>query len=414
MFEGRYGKIILIGIYISVFVNSIILAKSPAEIYIGYIVFALLLPGFFMRYGLPKWTVVFFLLLIVDIFNVLLGNNDFASFLKIFIGLFASYLFYYYVIVEAKFDVEKLFQYYLKGAYIISIIGMVQFISFQIGFKPGYDYTWLLNKGGLVLGGNFGIRVNALYAEPTYYGAFISAAFFVAAYNIFSRKNYYYKRYQSILVMVVYILTFSGVGYVGILLSAVLLFYNFGLIRYLLLAVPMGIGIFNFMYENSLEFRLRYDSTISVFSTGQFSITDTHGSAINLYNNYHIATENFKSNFLFGTGLGSHSIAAEKYSITKNIKISGFEWNYKDANSMFLRIMSETGLFGLILFMWLYFKHFIRRPIEDSNNPHWLIANAIFVLITLNLLRQGHYFLNGFPFFVWMYYYNYLNYKKTQ
>ena len=34
---------------------------------------------------------------------------------------------------------------------------------------------------------------------------------------------------------------------------------------------------------------------------------------------------------------------------------------------------------------------------------------AIFLL---NLFRQGHYFLNGFPFFVIMYYYNWASYRN--
>lgn len=413
MFEGKYGKLILIGIYVTVFLNTIVLAKEPAEIYIGYVMYLLLLPAFFFRYGLPKWTLLFLVLLVTGFLNIFYGNAELGQFLKIFIGLFVSYLFYYYVVLESNYDVEKLFRYYLKGAYIVSIIGLVQFISFQIGFKPGYDYVWLLNKGGYSTGGNFGIRVNSIIGEPTHYGALISAAFFIALYDLISLKKFYYKKHQSILVIIVYILSFSGVGYIGMILSMALLLFNFGLIRYILLAIPLSIVIFNFMYNNSLEFRLRLDSTVAIFSTGQFAVGATHGSSIILYNNFHIAVENFKSNFLFGSGLGSHPIAAEKYSLTKDISVFGFELNYQDANSMFIRLMSETGLFGLIIFLWILFRFFLRKPLEGESH-HWLIANAIFVLITLNLLRQGHYFLNGFPFFIWMYYYNYLSYKKLK
>jgi hypothetical protein len=32
-------------------------------------------------------------------------------------------------------------------------------------------------------------------------------------------------------------------------------------------------------------------------------------------------------------------------------------------------------------------------------------------MILLNMFRQGHYFLNGFPFFVILYYYNSVSYK---
>lgn len=415
MFEGKVNKIIIIGIYISIFVNSIVLFTSPFEFYIGYLVFIPLLPVFFFRHGLPKHLFyIFSFLFVTGLINVFWGNNTFPLFLKVFIGLFFAYLFYYYVFVEFKFNIDKLFKYYLFGAYLISIIGLFQFVSFQIGFKPGYDYTWFMNKGGIMVpGGNFGIRIAAIFGEPTYFGAFISTAFFIAFYDLFTYKNpYYYSKIQSLLVIIVYFLNFSGLGYLGIMLTMLLLFINYGLIRYLLIAAPIILVIFSYIYNNVSEFRLRVDSTIEIFSTGQFSIGRTHGSTIVLYNNYHIATENFKSNFLFGTGLGSHPIAAEKHSITKDISTPGFNLNFSDANSMFLRILSETGLFGITLFFWILIKCYIRKPATNNYSYHWLISNGIFILIFLNLSRQGHYFLNGFPFYVWLYIYNYVDYKK--
>ncbi|HRH11298.1 MAG TPA: hypothetical protein PLU73_07270, partial [Bacteroidia bacterium] len=57
------------------------------------------------------------------------------------------------------------------------------------------------------------------------------------------------------------------------------------------------------------------------------------------------------------------------------------------------------------------FKGYIVRDPERPSN-HWLISNAILVMILLNLFRQGHYFLNGFPFFVLLYLYNKIAYEK--
>ncbi|MCB0410712.1 MAG: hypothetical protein KDD29_10870, partial [Flavobacteriales bacterium] len=130
-----------------------------------------------------------------------------------------------------------------------------------------------------------------------------------------------------------------------------------------------------------------------------------------LYNNYIIATKNFKENPLFGTGLGSHPIAFEKYSIAKHIKVHGFNLNSADANSMLLRLISETGLFGVIIMFYIIIKFYIKRDEEYETN-HWLISNGILIMILLNLFRQGHYFLNGFPFFVLLYVYNYFDYQK--
>ena len=120
--------------------------------------------------------------------------------------------------------------------------------------------------------------------------------------------------------------------------------------------------------------------------------------------------ENFKSNFMFGSGIGSHPVAFDKYSLAKGIKVYGFNLNGADANSMLLRLISETGLFGVILFLTIIIKCYVKRD-ENHDTYHWIVSNSILVMILLNLFRQGHYFLNGFPFFVILYYFNSISYK---
>ncbi len=404
---------IVVAIYISVFINSIVFFKSPFEFYLGYLIYIVLLPVFAVRYtGNRNLIIIFSVLLASGMFGVLTGNNTAALFFKVYTGLVLSYLFYDYVIKEFNFDIEQLFKWYLYGCYIAAVIGLVQFISFQIGFSPGYNYKWLLNKWGVITGGNFGIRVNSVFGEPTYLGAVLSASFFVSVYNMFQKETYYLSRVQSLCIIICYILSFSGLGQVGILLTFVFLAINFGLVRYLIVAVPVGILLFNLLYSSSNDFRNRYDSLLYLFqSEGKFELGKTHGSSFILYNNYHVATENFKSNFFFGTGIGSHPIAFEKYSIAKHIGVYGFNLNSADANSMFLRLVSETGLFGVIIFFVIIIKCYIKRD-EEHDTYHWLVSNGFLVMILLNLFRQGHYFLNGFPFFVLLYIYNSYSYQE--
>jgi hypothetical protein len=40
------------------------------------------------------------------------------------------------------------------------------------------------------------------------------------------------------------------------------------------------------------------------------------------------------------------------------------------------------------------------------------VGSAVLVIIILYLLRQGNYFINGFPIFMWIYYYNYVDFKN--
>jgi hypothetical protein len=260
------------------------------------------------------------------------------------------------------------------------------------------------------VGGNFGIRVNSIFGEPTHLGAVMSSAFFISLYNVLRKETYYLTRFQSSVIILVYILSFSGLGQTGIFLAMLLLAINFGFFRYILVFVPVGIILFYVFYNNSKDFRERYDSTIQLFTSGKFVLGKTHGSSFILYNNYRVALKNFQSNFVFGSGLGSHPVAFEKHSLAKDFKVFGFNLNSADANSMFLRLISETGLFGVTVFLFIIFKFYVRRN-EDYDSYHWLVSNAILLMLLLNLLRQGHYFLNGFPFFVMLYCYNYSSYQ---
>lgn len=409
---NRIDMLLVFGIYVSVFVNSIVLFQSPFEFYIGYLVYLVLLPVFIRRHDSNRYLVgIFTILFIVGLINIFQSNNTPALFFKVYTGLLLSYFFYDYVIKEFDFDLDKLINWYMKGAYFVSIIGLIQFISYLIKFTPGYDYSWILNKGGFVGGGNFGIRVNSIFAEPTYLASTLSSAFFISVYNITRKETVYISKIQSIVIIIVYILSFSGLAQAGILLTVLFLLISFGFIRYLIVMIPLAIFLFNILYNNVGEFRERYDGIVSLFGGGEFKLGKTHGSSFILYNNYRVTLENFKGNFAFGSGIGSHPVAFEKYSIAKNIKVVGFSNNSADANSMLLRLFSETGLFGVSIFLFIIFKFYVGRD-DNIQTNHWLISNAILVMILLNLFRQGHYFLNGFPFFVLMYVYNHFNYKQ--
>lgn len=414
MFDGLLNRIVIFFIYVSIFINSYVFTREPVEIYFGYLVFFILLPVFAFKHRIPGYFVsIFFILFLAGILNIFLGHNTFPQFLKIFLGVFFSYLFYYYVLVQYEYNVEKLFQFYLKGCYIVAIIGVIQFVSFLIQFTPGYDFRWIFNKWGVPTGGNFGIRINSVFGEPTYFGSCVSAGAFVSLYNLIAKQPYYLSRFQSAIILLTYMFTFSGLAYIGIFSAIIILLINFGFVRYVLFFVPLLFSVFFYLYHNVSEFRERYDSTIAIFQTGEFTIGKTHGSSIILYNNYKVAMENFSTNFLLGTGLGSHPTAFDKYSITKDISVYGFNLNNQDANSMLLRLISETGLFGTLLIIGIALKNFVRRNSEYGVPEYfWLVSGGILTMIIANLWRQGHYFLNGFPFFIWLYYFNKVNYNK--
>jgi hypothetical protein len=383
-----------------------VLFKSPFEFYIGYLVY-LILPYLFARYGAPSLSLIVFpFLFFLGVLYVQLGLNTYGQLLKVTIGFFLSVSFFEIVFKVFDGKAPDIFKFYMRCAAVISVIGLIQVVSVRIGFSPGYDYRWLLNKWGVIAAEGRGIRMNSLFSEPSYYASTMAPAFFIALYNLFNRTNtIFISLKQSIFILLAYPLTQSGVAMFGISLSILILLINSGFLRYGLFVVPIGWVLFNFGYENNLEFKSRIDSTFEIYDTGNVYSYEIHGSSFVLYNHTHIATENFKENPIFGTGLGSHETAFNRFSLTKNDGVVDIEFNKADANSMALRLMSETGIVGLVFFAVIVFSNWLGKN-ASVNNEYWLINNACLLIIILQLLRQGNYYYCGFPFFIWMYYYS--------
>jgi len=396
-------RFITISIFATLFISSYVFFKVPFEGYLSYVVMLFLFPFFIVRFGIPKIPVMLFLpLLITGIIYVESGDNTYALFFKIFIGFFSSVLFYNYVFRQYDFNIKELFGYYMIGALIVSAIGLVQLVSFRVGFTPGYDYSFILNKWGLSYGG-LGIRINSIFSEPSYFAAVIGPAFFICVSNLFRKDKLFLTKKQGFVVIVAYLLSFSSLGIIGIFMTVLLLLLNFGFFRYAIVFVPTFYFGFNYAYDNIPEFRDRFDGTFDIFSA-QGANTDVHGSSFVLYNNYQIAVKNFEKNPLFGTGLGSHPIAFDRYSLTLQTGVLQIDFNKADANSMFLRLLSETGLYGTIFIIFYLIRFYLGRK-RSVDDELWVISNATLLIILLFLFRQGHYFLNGFPFFLWLYYY---------
>jgi hypothetical protein len=403
-------------IFTSVFVSSIVFFASPFEGYLHYFIFLLLLPFFISRYGLPKTPFQIILFpLFAGVFQVLMGNNEWFLFFKIFLGVLLSTTFYYYVIQYYDLDIEKMFGLYLKWAYWTAIITLVQYVSFRLNFVQGYNFHWLLNKGGNVVGAE-NIRLSSIYVEPSQLGIMLAPAAFVSLINMLRKQNYEYKNYQNYIILIAIYLSKSSTGYIGIFLVVLIIGLNLGYISYLFLFVFIGlIGAYG-LYNTVDEFKSRIDAALGLWVDHDFDIKNVNTSSFVQYNNAHIAYNNFKEHPLFGTGIGSHPVAFEKYSYTRSIvKIKGFDNNKADANSLFLRLMSETGLMGMIFIIMIVLKCFVGN--DGIDNKYWIISGSILIIILLYLLRQGNYFLNGFPFFVWLYYYNkkaYLEEKENR
>lgn len=66
----------IVAIYITIFIRSIVFFQKPFEGYLSYIVFAIFFPVFIVRYGVPRYPILFFIpLLISGIAYITIGMN---------------------------------------------------------------------------------------------------------------------------------------------------------------------------------------------------------------------------------------------------------------------------------------------------------------------------------------------------
>lgn len=404
------------------------------EFYITYIPIIILLFFFIAKYRFPR-EVLFILipLLFAGLINILIDNNTYGNFFKIFVNVAVNIIFYRYVMEYYEYDVNKMFKMYLAGSYFVAILGLIQVFSFVINFHPGYYWGDFLplNKWNWHGGGLFGIRLNSTFSEPSYFGSSIAPAFFIALYELISKRKIFLTRIKCIVIIIAYLLTFSSLAYIGIFVTILLLALNFGALRYFFIAIPVAFVMFNFAYRNVGDFKARIDGMNALFLDGIIEselsgdmslgvrmgkvgkvLQRVHGSSFVLYNNMHVAVQNFKQNPMLGSGLGSHELAFEKYNL--NDMMGGiYEFNAPDANSMFLRILSEVGLMGILFVFIFIFRFYVSKSLgTEEDETYWLISNAILVIIATQLLRQGNYTYNGFIMFVWMYYFNRISYNS--
>ena len=239
--------------------------------------------------------------------------------------------------------------------------------------------------------------------EPTHFAISMTPALFVSLTAIFNKNYFCLSKLSGILIITSVLLTFSTVAYIAILISLVFIFSKIWKLKYLLI-----IPVFIFCaYTYIPEIRLRVTDTLNLIN-GSKKAVELNLSTYALASNAFVAGKSFFDNPLFGHGLGSHPVS---YNDLLRSGASGGFWrnnsvilNREDAGSLFLRLLSETGLFGILLVIYFIFKYRIKNT---NNKTLQIISNAIFIMFTMQLLRQGHYFYNGLFFFVWLYYFAY-------
>jgi hypothetical protein len=381
------------------------------DIFYYYFIVILLLPIFYLKYKTFSSGIllVFSYLLAVGVFNVFVGNNTADQFVKVWGSTFAMYVFYFLVIKFYHYDLKKIFSIYVKGAFWVCVLGLFQIFSFEFGLEWGYNYSWVGLEGVRYYAGTtdglFGLYpIHSIYGEPAHFGCGIAPAAFVALNNIFKGQNYFISKYQSAIILIAMIFSTASSAYFALFIGIiVLLFSTSNFISFALISISAPY-FFYYLYYNNIKFQSRLDAVLALLqdeSSLKVALMASTGSVRILFNNTIIAFRNFSDHFFFGTGLGSHATAYFKYSVIPYWH-EDYGLNYNDANSLFNRLLSETGFIGMAFIVYFLIKFRVK---SSQNIEYWLINKGSLLIILTYLLRQGHYFTYAFPLFVLFYYF---------
>lgn len=394
--------------------SAVTLEKTHFEFYTYYVIFAVFLVLYSFR--LPRLVsktgslLVWMALLGLNFVNASFLHYSLFLVLKQALGISLTGLAFYLILQINNWDYKKLFTYYLNMSVIVSVIGIVQQLGSLLNLEEVYDFSWFLNRWWLSYTYAGLLRINSVASEPSHLAILLAPAMFVAVRNIFFAKPVFVSRGKALVIIATYLMTFSAVGFFGMLASALFILYRkryFSLRRgkaillAMILAPAIG-GISYGVYLNVPDIKERVDDTVAVMQ-GKMYIERSQLSTYALITNLYVSLHTLKAHPLLGTGLGTH---IENYfrfisAITpRDVAIV----NAQDANSLLLRLMSETGLFGLALGLWFLGKYFVSSSEQVGEDEAGIINNAIFVMILLRLLRFGHYFSGGAPLFYLFYY----------
>lgn len=340
---------------------------------------------------------------LLSFLNIFLGNDSVPYLLKAVLGFIFNGVVYYMLFRLNNNKVDKLFRIYMQIACVVALIGIFQEISYLAGFEGGYDYRFFIPRTVPPNVQSGILSVTSIMQEPAHFGAVMAPAMFVSILNIIQKKKHFISKKMSCLIITSILLSFSLVAYIGIAIAFILIMLNYR--RAILIctsAIVLFVSAF-VSYRYLPAIKMRAEQTVAVIN-GNIPLETANLSTFAFCSNGLVALRSFMNNPLFGAGLGSHPLSYDKYvpQIANRNLIRNPSLNREDANSLFFRLISETGLLGVLLFFYFIFRFYVSK---GRDGYYWIISNSIACLLVLNLLRQGNYFYNGFIFFVWAYYF---------
>ena len=342
---------------------------------------------------LPRsFLLAFLILTTTSAINLLLGNTTFGLMIPQVIGILAVSTAWYSLMVYNRYNIRGVYQGYLVFATLAAGVGIGEEI-YHLG-------AFFFNSQGLP---EELVRVSSVLPEPAHFGTLMLPAFYVAI-SSFGSKKPILSRLQGSIIILATILTFSVTAYFGMAVAFFLYLIQVPTSKVSKFVILIFIIlIFLLVLFNTSALRNRVEDSIGVI-LGRVAISEVNLSTYTWVSNAMVAFNSLSRNPLFASGLGSHPISYRQFMPSKTWG-RDISLNAEDANSLLLRLLSETGLIGFGFVMYFFARNYLRK--SKGKRMNVIINHACLPFFAAQMLRSGHYFLEGIFLFFWLYYFSY-------
>jgi hypothetical protein len=387
----------------SVFIDNVYIVNNWGfDFRVQYLAFIIVIPVYLIAFPLKinlRSLLTGFIISLFLFVSPLIAGTPLTGSIRQLLLIFTCAFPFYCMFNSFDFDVFPAFRIYLFFSRAISILAIAQFIFILIGFKPGYDYSYLGFDMSRLEPET--LRIQAWMAEPSFLAYILIPSLFyylASAFNLRERGKKISIAYALIIVIAM-ALTRSLISYMSITIALTVIFFS----AYSVLRKPLAILfsilliiVFSLFAYQVPPVKMRIDDTLLVLE-GQ-DLESVNLSTFHFFNNLRVVAHSLDVHPFFGTGFGNYYIAYDKYADHSNDdpKI------IPDGASLLFRLLTETGLVFTSLYLFWVFRNRIKIKTVSGTDGFllWVVNNGVFLLIIMRLVRLPHYTALGFPFFI--------------
>jgi len=282
----------------------------------------------------------------------------------------------------------RLFTIYITISYYTAVFGLIQLaVKFFLGINLMTNY--------------YSLFIDSIAYEPSHYAALILPA---CVYSLF---NYRKDKLRSTIILLAMIGTFSVTSYVVMAVAIVLVFLK---PVYLLIVVPLLYYLYFYVFLSFEKFTYR-QSGFDMYFEHQNLMKVKSGTTLSFLSNVEVARYTITESPLMGSGMGGHEEMYYKFYSNHPFRMHYlFGLNALSAHSLIIRVFSEFGLAGGMLYLWFLMRNLILR----GEGYHRMISIACLTHFLCKFLKLSGYFDYGTPFFAMMYIFNFNDYLRTK